>query len=184
MNENRIVDAKRRKTLCFVCVMLTAIVAHTALRIELLKARCNYYLPRTAIDDGHPKWRVAAPESVRHWIDREIANERHARFKQEHPDEQGRDSDQFVGPPYTSVEQQMIDTAMTENQQQNALRNWVSTFGLLQYVLAPLTLCLSLACLRVCQNSVMRPLAVACAISTVAAIGSMIYRGYFKSLGW
>lgn len=171
-------------SLFVVCVVLAAVVLHTCVRIELLNASNDYYLPRTDWGDGNPKWRCSAASAHRQWLDREIANDRYRRFTEGHPEESDRNPDQFLGPPYTVVEQSLIDTAMANHKLRGDLYGWVCSFGLLQYLLAPLAFCVALVSLCFDKRVWMRYAAAGCAISVAVAIGLMIYRGYFASLGW
>lgn len=73
---------------------------------------------------------------------------------------------------------------MRVDQPRNELKHAIECEGLLQYIVAPLTLLLA-ACWR--QTS-KRPLAIAgadvCCIVAAASMCMMFYRGYFSSLGW
>ena len=73
---------------------------------------------------------------------------------------------------------------MSENELRATLLGWVGSFGLLQYIFAPLAFCISLASLYFNHNVIMRLVAGSCTVSILVAIGLMIYRGYFTSLGW
>ena len=103
---------------------------------------------------------------------------------QAHPNESGSDPDQFLGPPYSVAEKTFIDAEMAENDLRATLLGWVSGFGLLQYILAPLAFCISLASLYFNHNVIIRLVAGSCTVSILVAVGFMIYRGYFTSLGW
>lgn len=165
-------------------LLLTAVVLHTCIRIEVLNARYNHYLPRTDWGNGNQKWRCAASSLLLRSLERDIANDRYHRFMQTHPDESGSDPDQFLGPPYSVAEKTFIDTEMAENDLRATLLGWVSSFGLLQYLLAPLAFCISIASLYFNPNVIIRLVAGSCTVFILVAIALMIYRGYFTSLGW
>jgi len=64
------------------------------------------------------------------------------------------------------------------------LRAVVQTFGLLQYVLAPLLLIFSLAVFFKARGSWASVAATLSVFAAVIAISLMLYREYFQSLGW
>ena len=177
-------NVKNRKWIFFACLLLTVVVLHTCIRIEVLNARYNHFLPRTDAGNGNPRWRCAASSLLLRSLERDIANDRYRRFMQAHPNEPGSDPDQFLGPPYSVAETTFIDAEMAENDLRASLLGWVSSFGLLQYILAPLAFCSSLASLYFNHNVIIRLVAGSCTVSILVAVGFMIYRGYFTSLGW
>ena len=110
-----------RKIVFLACLLLTMVALHTCIRIELLNASCNYYLPRTDWGSANQKWRISARPGRREWLEYHIAKERHSRFIAAHPHEQHRDPDQFLGPPYTVAEQKLFDTQLAEDELRAAL---------------------------------------------------------------
>ena len=105
-------SAKKRKWIYFACLFLTTVVLHTCIRIEVLNARYNHFLPRTDWENGNPRWRCAASSLLLRSLERDIANDRYRRFMQAHPDESGSERDQFLGPPYSVAETIFIDAEM------------------------------------------------------------------------
>jgi len=71
-----------------------------------------------------------------------------------------------------------------ENAARDQLRAAVQTFGLLQYVLAPLLLIFSLAVFFKTRGSWASVAATFSVFAAAAAISLMLYREYFQSLGW
>jgi hypothetical protein len=71
-----------------------------------------------------------------------------------------------------------------ENVARDQLRAVVQTFGLLQYVLAPLLLIFSLAVFFKMRGSWASVAATFSVFAAVIAISLMLYREYFQSLGW
>ena len=71
-----------------------------------------------------------------------------------------------------------------ENTARDQLRVTVQTFGLLQYVLAPLLLVFSLAVFFKTRGSWASVAATFSVFAAAVAISLMLYREYFQSLGW
>ena len=71
-----------------------------------------------------------------------------------------------------------------ENSVRDQLRATVQTFGLMQYVFAPLLLIFSLAVFFKTRGSWARVAAMFSVSSAVVAISLMLYRDYYGSLGW
>jgi hypothetical protein len=71
-----------------------------------------------------------------------------------------------------------------ENTPRDQLREAVQTFGLLQYVLAPLLLLLALGVFLKTRRSWSGSLAAFSGVVAVSAISLMLYREYYQSLGW
>lgn len=172
--------AQQRTVISTAMILITLFVVHTALRIEFLTSKEGFALPRTELG----KWRAGTPSNYRKWLDRQIGNERYSRYLHEHHDENDRSPNEFIGPPYTASEQQFVDTEMTKNGRHNAILAWVGSFGLLQYILAPLGFSLSFFAFKSNHTPSLRCLSVFCGVCNLAAITIAIYRGYFTSLGY
>ena len=71
-----------------------------------------------------------------------------------------------------------------ENTARDQLRVTVQTFGLLQYVLAPLLLIFSLAVFFKTRGPWASVAATFSVFAAAVAISLMLYREYFQSLGW
>ncbi|QDV61054.1 hypothetical protein [Crateriforma conspicua] len=174
----------RSKAKIVCCLLLTAIVLHTCIRIEVLNARNGHFLPRAHPAAGNPKWRVVAPTLLARSLERTIAIDRLTSHVSQHPNYPEPGIEEFIGPPYTDAEQALIDTEIARNKLSFQLRDWVSGMGLLQYILAPVALLSSLVLMRGTENLAVRFASVACAVSNVTSMYLMFHRGYFTSLGW
>jgi hypothetical protein len=177
--------ALMQSKLAFVgCLILTVIVVHTCVRIEVLNARYGYYLPRTDFGNGNQKWRVAGRRATMRWLEHKIHMERCAAYAAAHPDDPMDDLERFCGPPYSADEQKMIDTELAENELRAELWSWVASMGILQYILAPLTFAWAVA-LAVCNRShLIRMSAIGFAVAAAVSIVLMFHRAYFTSMGW
>ena len=74
--------------------------------------------------------------------------------------------------------------ASQENSPREQLRNFVQTAGLLQYLLAPLLLILSIVVALKSMRPWARATGVVSGAVAVIAITLMLYREYYQSLGW
>ncbi|HEY4261366.1 MAG TPA: hypothetical protein VGM98_14460 [Schlesneria sp.] len=166
------------------CMILTCIVVHTCVRIEVLNARYGYYLPRTDFGSGNPKWRVADEKLFRLREEMMIARSRQEDYQAAHPDEGFPDESAFKGPPYSVAEQATIDAEVDHNRRNSTLRAWVGSMGLLQYVLAPAALFWSLDIVVSDRLRGRRVVAGLCGLLNLICIALMYYRGYWSSLGW
>lgn len=125
----------KRRVLIILLMLLTAVVLHSAVRIEMLNMQAGNYLPRRdrnpdgTLTDG--TWRLSEENSAR-----------------------------------------------------DQLRTAVQTFGLMQYVFAPLLLFFSLAVFFKTRGLWVGVAATLSVSSAVVAISLMLYRDYYGSLGW
>ena len=71
-----------------------------------------------------------------------------------------------------------------ENSARDQLREAVQTFGLMQYVLAPVLLIFSLAVFFKTRRSRASVAATFSVFVAAIVIWLMLYRGYYESLGW
>jgi hypothetical protein len=166
------------------CLILTCIVVHTCVRIEVLNARYGAYLPRTDFGSGNPKWRVADEKLVRLHEELMIARSRQADFEAAHPDEEIPDETAFRGQPYSPTELATIDAEVDHSRRNSTLRAWVGSMGLLLYVLAPAALLWSLDIVVSDRSRGRRLFAGLCGLLNLVCIALMYYRGYWSSLGW
>ena len=126
-------DSKYKTTFC---ILLTAIVLHTCIRIEILNARAGTFLPRKMQEIGIPKWREAGTRPFLKHLETLIAMERLNSHASQHPNDPVPEIEAFIGPPYTDAEQAWIDSETAEHNLNSQLRTWFGV-GLLQYLLAP-----------------------------------------------
>jgi hypothetical protein len=167
------------------CLLLTCVVVHTCVRIEVLNAQCGYYLPRTDMEAGHNnKWRVAAARLIRQDCERQIALQRMAEFQNEHPDQQLPDEATFTGAPFSEAEQRLIETEVSKNRLNASFRDSVESLGLLQYLLGPAGLLWSWILFLGDRSRSSRATSATCGVLNLVSVALMFYRGYFTSLGW
>jgi len=62
------------------------------------------------------------------------------------------------------------------------LRGWVNGPGLLQYILAPLLLLLSIIQIKPNVSNIRKRISIICLVFSILCISVMVYRGYFSSL--
>ena len=156
-------------------LVIAAIVAFISVQIEVLNVRAGGPLPNREYYGGDPrrgvvKWRLSPWTNERSW--RTAFGPR---------DEQGKPSDR----PLTADEQARMDRDITHALAHNRLRSFVSSAGLLQYVLVPLLAVLSITMMLRKPRSVGQ--VVTGAVPLFVAIGAgilMFSRAYFTSLGW
>ena len=177
-------DRKSIRLFVVATFLLTAIVANTCLQIEILNVQNDKYLPRTDFGNGNRKWRTAANSALLKSLEQQIAIERYTAFMAKHSDRPNMSPEQFFGPPYTAAEQELIDRSLARNSQESKLSSWVSSLGILQYVLAPLACFSAIVMFVVDRKPAIRIAAVVCSLLSVTSIYLMFYRGYFTSLGF
>lgn len=165
------------------CLLLTCVVVHTCIRIEVLNAGCGYYLPRTDFESGNPRWRVAAEKAARLDIERRIAIERQMEFFTIHPEKRHLDEAAFRGPPYSAAETALLASELDENRRRSALRAWVGGMGILQYLLAPAAVLWAVQISSTGRSCCQRLLAGTCVLLNLICIALMFYRAYWSSLG-
>jgi hypothetical protein len=71
-----------------------------------------------------------------------------------------------------------------ENNPRDQLRDLVATFGLLQYLLAPLLLIFAIVVLLKSSRSWAKICVTLSLVVSTIAISRMLYREYYQSLGW
>ncbi|MCE9554464.1 MAG: hypothetical protein K8T91_13945 [Planctomycetes bacterium] len=136
-------------------------------------------------EDANPKWRHGARKVVQERAERDVLKDRIGLGERDkwavYFDEDGKVRPDVV---FTEAEQQRIAAEMKRARVDSDLHSWVAGMGLLQYLLAPLLLILSiLLFLKSRRMELKSGGAVFGAIACVAMI-CMVYRGYFTSLGW
>jgi len=154
----------------WLCAALTAIVVNTCVQIEYHNWRAGNYLQVEMRQEPGITWRTAATGERAKSVF--IERRRLAR---------GATGDDLEAPP--SVEE--LDAFETWRQRalrENRLYWWVSTFGVFQYLLAPLALIW--AAFLVLKSRKHRIPSIVFAILALACIVIMFYRQYFQSLGW
>ena len=170
----------------WICLATTVVVVHTCVQIEWWNYRAGGILPKDTRGPGNPKWREAAARSIR-------ANFQH-RIKMQEYDriiaERGRvtaaeEVALETNPrPLTVTEQNELQRELDQRHTNSTLLSWVQTGGLAQYVLAPFAFVVSLVLLIRAATWRGRLGCGLLGVLSGGAIGAMLYRGYFTSLGW
>lgn len=159
------------------CLLLTAFVVHTALRIEHVNHQMGTFLPR-APGLEQEKWQVPELDRVLNFVDGQIAKQRSNTFALEHPGEEIPPTESFVGAPYSEIETGFIDRHKRDHAVFQELHWWVYNCGALQYGLAPLAFFWSIGNLLALKKVPVRVVSIACAGLAFVAIFLMIFRGY------
>jgi len=170
----------------WICVTATIVAVHTCLRIEWLNHRAGGLLPRDIVGTGNPKWREGADRAIRAAFHRRISLQEDDRILADHgrvtaEDERALDENPR---PLTEIQQKELQRELDQSHANSALRHWVQTWGLLQYVLAPLAVVLSLVLLIRAPSWRGRLGFSLLGTLSGGAVVLMLYRGYFTSLGW
>lgn len=161
----------RHKIELLICTVLTTMAMYTCIRVEIFNVRAGGYLPRKSDADwGISTWRTLAPSAVRGVMEKQFRMEAEL---------QGRPAD------ITPAQEAQIAKAIESAEENAAFRGFVETFGLAQYIVAPLAAILGyrLATGKKKQERA-RWLSPGLAILSGICIVMMFYRGYFTSLGW
>lgn len=145
--------------------VLALVVAVIAARVEYLNAAAGHYLPRTD------------PRDVGSWRTTFLNEERWRRYYGPR-DESGAP----VVRDLTADERRQMDSDIARMNADSRLRDWVSSAGLLQYLLLPALVVATLAAIAG-QPTRRRIVAlVPVVVVIVFASASLWYRGYFSSL--
>ena len=156
---------RKKDTLFWVNAGLAIMVLSICILIEFLNHDADNYLPRK--DKG--KWRQSIFISEKIW--RKIYSS------------QNEDAS-LLNRPLTSAERMKMEKDVSRGTAKNALLGVVSSFGLLQHALAPLSFILSITIVRRHRRKLKIIVSSFFAISSFICIVLMLYRGYFISLGW
>jgi len=162
----------------FVALMLiiTGVVASTAIRIEWYNHAVGGYLPRPqppSIEGNEVKWRTTSADMAEKSFRRSIAYDRGLE----------RNHEALDSLELSNEELQEIDQVRRHARLNSEFRNLVSSMGVMQYPLVVIGLFLSGS--SVCQRkNILRPFGLICLAVNLAACGLMLYREYYPSLGW
>jgi hypothetical protein len=158
------------------CLILTAIVMHTALRIEHLNSRSGMFLPRT--ESFTTEWRVPELKHVLGYVDTQIATRRSNAYSVQNPEKELPATEMFVGAPYSQAEQNWIDRSKDEHDAHTRLHWWVTSFGAAQYLMAPIAFVWAMANALAIRKTPHRVVSCLCAMLAFGAIFLMFFRGY------
>jgi hypothetical protein len=161
---------KLRRILLWASVGLTLVVSVVCVTIELLNMQAGGLLPK----DEPGKWRSAPthPETLTEWYSQDMRAKLNL----------------GEGAPLPPDAQREVEARVKRqipvNRANNALRAAVESWGLLQYLLCPLAVVMSL--LLMVKRQGIHHLVVGgfCMLVSLTAGAFMLYRQYFTSLGW
>lgn len=156
------------KLIYFACFALALLVATTCLRIEILNAQLGYYMPReNDADWGISRWRKSTAIDEKAWIRM-----------------QSRFDSSIENRPLTSQEQEEMRNYIKWAKANNDLRDLVEGLGLLQYLLIPILIVISVILIKRNNPKTYRILAFMSMLLGLISGFLVFYRGYFESLGW
>jgi hypothetical protein len=161
---------KSRSILPWTCVGLTLVVSIVCVTIELLNIQAGGLLPK----DEPGKWRSAPthPEMLTEWYSQDMRAKLNLA------------EDASLPPDAQREVEARVQRQIPVNRANNALRAVVGSWGLLQYLICPLAVVMSL--LLVLKRKGIPHLVVGgfCMLVSLTAGAFMLYRQYFTSLGW
>lgn len=174
------------RSLAIVCTLgtvATTIACFTCIRIEILNHQVGSFLPRQQVDGRITKWRGTSERVFRESTEQRIRQDRLCHYADgEHPTD--RQMQFILGTPLTDKETATLAALCRQNQLESSLYAWVSTLGLLQYLLLPFAAGCAIWCTfhvrGIWQRVYWLALVAACGLCSVM----LIYRGYFSSLGF
>jgi hypothetical protein len=156
--------------LFWLCAALTAAVVNTCAQIEYHNWRSGNYLDVKTTQEPGVTWHTAATgERVKNMFVQRMRLTR------------GATEEDLKAPP--SVEElNSFETWRQRALRENRLHWWVSTFGVLQYLLAPLAVIW--AAFLALKSRKHRVPSIVFAGLALMCIVMMLHRQYFQSLGW
>lgn len=162
-------------------VLLSGVAFHTCLGIEIANHRAGGILPREMPDVANPKWRHAHGDSEAEWRKTQAYSDR--RFM---TGEVSREKtlSQWEHKLLSAEERTRMNTDVAQARAENALYGLVSTWGLLQYVIAPMGLVCSFRTMFSERIRLRKAISALLASVTTISIILMFQRAYFGSLGW
>lgn len=157
-------------------MIITAVVASTAIRVEWYNHAVGGFLPRPqppSMEGNDVKWRTTGADMAEKAYRVSLAMERGL-----------EPTDEVIATlDLSSAEQQELSETRRQARLNAKFRGLIETMGLIQYLLVPIGLLLSIAACRV-STRWLKITGFACLAVNLAAGGLMFYRQYFQSLGW
>jgi hypothetical protein len=152
------------------CVLLTLLAVFVCVRIEIYNIQVGGYLPRTDFGEGNPKWRVISGEGMRRMMMSRAKSKAEAAGKPFKP------TPEFL---------QEVERKAARAEVECHFRSFVSSWGLIQYLLLPVVLFMGLLIGTVEMfTKGTRITGVTCSVVALICGFFMFYRGYFPALGW
>jgi hypothetical protein len=171
------------KLMVWTCVLFTLLAVMVAARIEYLNVHAGYFLPRQPSDLMLPTWRTLSPEDAKEILEGRIYEQREQLNASFAPGDDGPSVAPSYGPPYSDLEKGYMERMLSMHDSHNRLHWWVSTFGVLQYFLAPIALFIAIACVVSVASYWVKSAAGLCALLDTACVLLMLTRGYWHALG-
>lgn len=141
------------------------------LRIELFNSAMGGYLPRQRdAEDGVSKWRTTSPEMARACMEEEF------RILDESNGQHGE---------LTQAQKAEIEMAAARACLNSQFRDFVGSWGLRQYLIAPLAFLVAAGMVLTRDTPKWaRRAAIVPAAASGVCLAMMLYRNYFGALGW
>jgi hypothetical protein len=154
-------------------VVLAALVLHTCLQIEVRNYLLGGFLPRNPSSESgvYSKWRVLGGRMAER-----VWREQRRRSSAQDPALPER--------PLSKEEKRELAAFVARQEGLASLRGCCGGMGVLQYLLAPLLLILSILFAVTTRSWLFRAVALACWVVSAVSIWSMFDKDYFGSLGW
>jgi hypothetical protein len=150
------------------CAGLAMVALHTCVWIEVLNALAGSYLPRDAAGGDTGKWRTSPAVTELDW------RRLQGMFNQDRT---------LLTRPLSPAEDAAMRADVARARRMNRLRSWVSGPGLLQYLLVPLVVLQSVHAIAHPRPDRLHLVGWATLAAALACGASMVYRGYYSSLG-
>jgi hypothetical protein len=152
---------------------LAALVLHTCLQIEVRNYLLGGFLPRDPSPEPgvYYKWRVLGGRMAER-----VWREQRRRSITQDP--------ALPEPPLSQQEKRELEAFVAREEALASLKGWCEGMGLLQYLLAPLLLILSIAVAVTTRSWPCRAAALICWVVSAISTWSMLDKDYFGSLGW
>ncbi|MFK7788393.1 MAG: hypothetical protein AB8C95_02725 [Phycisphaeraceae bacterium] len=157
-------------------LIVTFVVASTAIRIEWYNHAVGGFLPRPqppSIEGNEIKWRTTSADMAEKSYRRGLAYERGI-----------EPTDEIINSMVLSAEQKSeVQKIRRHAKLRSKFRNLVSSMGCMQYLLVPVGIFL---CVLNLKRKIVALIIISglCLAINVVAGGLMFYREYFSSLGW
>lgn len=163
--------------------ILTVVACVTCLRIEALNNVLGGVLPRHEVDGQATKFRATSTRVFREAMESRLRQDR-----LEHLDECEHFTDtqlqSILRSPLTRSEKAALDESCRQNEWNTSLLAWVSTMGLLQYIILPIALGSTLWCIAHVRTTGERIYLCGLLALCVLCVVMLFHRAYFASLGW
>ena len=162
--------------------ILTAVVAFTAVKIEVLNLQSGSPLPREEFDGRITTWRAGGESFFVQMKLRDIAANRFQKNYKTNRSVGDVPAHTVLALPLTDSELSDLCQTFEKVERNSEFRSFVQTMGIAQYLLAPITLIFSVIYLCERQPKSERLMGLLALSVASVAILLMFYRAYFSSL--